>query len=678
MSSDMPVQQRSSSRRKYPLRLFAVTFLVGLLTAVFSAWQTWQVHNRIIGLADKHVHITENIGRIMLFDEGLTMSAHMAAEMGDFNYEKRYNVLDLQLTKAMNELRAMLPEAEIRAWINKTDEAKHALVKMEHQAFALTREGRQREAMALLESAEYKRLKNSYADGMKNTTAAAAKAMEKDYRNFHSLTHYAAAASAAGVLLLLATWFFSIRSARSWTREQQELDYALRKARDDLEIQVQQRTAALLGANEQLEHENSIRKHIELTLQESEQKYRKITESANDAIVTAAGAGAGGGRILGWNTAAERMFGYTESEIRGQPLTMLMPERFHDLHRKGMERVMGGGASQVMGKTVEFAGLRKDGSEFPLELSLAQWEAGGEMFFTAIIRDITERKRAQDALNVSEARFRNLVETTSDWIWEVDENSVYTYVSPKIRDILGYEPAETIGKTPFDLMPPDEAKRVADVFAPIVAAKAPLINIVNTNLHKDGHPVVLETSGVPIIDTEGRFFGYRGIDRDISERKQIDDVRIFLTESAYLRSSEEFFRSLVKFLAETLAMDFVHIDRLEDDRLSARTVAIYFDGAFEDNVTYELKGTPCADLVAKKVCCFTHGVRRLFPKFSLLQDMQAESYAGTTLLGFDGKPIGLLSITGRTPMKHPQWTEMLLQMVAPRAAAELERQKSIA
>ena len=117
--------------------------------------------------------------------------------------------------------------------------------------------------------------------------------------------------------------------------------------------------------------------------------------------------------------------------------------------------------------------------------------------------DITERK-----LRDSEERFRSLVETTSDLIWEVDVNSVYTYVSPKIKDILGYEPEEIIGKTPFDLMPPDEAKRVGEIFQVAVESQKSLTWLENINLHKDGRRIVFETSGEPILNENGDLLGY--------------------------------------------------------------------------------------------------------------------------------------------------------------------------
>jgi len=146
--------------------------------------------------------------------------------------------------------------------------------------------------------------------------------------------------------------------------------------------------------------------------------------------------------------------------------------------------------------------------------------------------------KAEAALRESEERYRALVETVSDWVWEVDVNVVYTFVSPRIRDLLGYEPGEILGKTPFDLMPPGEALRVKEITGPYAARRDPFPTIENANLHKDGHLVVLETSGAPFFDANGRFRGYRGIDREIGARKRAEEA---------IRRSEEHLRQVRKF-----------------------------------------------------------------------------------------------------------------------------------
>ena len=125
-------------------------------------------------------------------------------------------------------------------------------------------------------------------------------------------------------------------------------------------------------------------------------------------------------------------------------------------------------------------------------------------------------------LHEKDLRFRNLVETANDWIWELDAAGRCVYSSPQVKEILGYEPAEIIGTTPFGRMPPEEAKRVAAVFETISEKRESFKHLENTALHKEGHWVYLESNGVPIFNKKGVFAGYCGINRDISERKKAE------------------------------------------------------------------------------------------------------------------------------------------------------------
>jgi signal transduction histidine kinase/CheY-like chemotaxis protein len=138
-------------------------------------------------------------------------------------------------------------------------------------------------------------------------------------------------------------------------------------------------------------------------------------------------------------------------------------------------------------------------------------------------------------------------------------------------------------------------------------------------------------------------------------------------------TGEDFFESLAHYLAETLKMEYVCIDRLEGDGLTAQTVAIYNNGLFESNVRYALKDTPCGEVVDKRICCYRKGVRHLFPNDLALQDLNAESYVGTTLIDSKGQAIGLIAIIGHQPLHSEGKAESMLKMVAPRAAGELER-----
>lgn len=146
---------------------------------------------------------------------------------------------------------------------------------------------------------------------------------------------------------------------------------------------------AILGALIGLLYGRS--KQANKALQDSEVRFRSVAQSATDAITSINTTG----EIVFWNRAAQKLFGYTENEIIGQPLTVLMPERYREAHRKGVERLVSTGEARVLGRTSELHGITKDGLEFPLELSLAAWKVGEETFYTGIIRDISVRRRLE-------------------------------------------------------------------------------------------------------------------------------------------------------------------------------------------------------------------------------------------------------------------------------------------
>ena len=153
------------------------------------------------------------------------------------------------------------------------------------------------------------------------------------------------------------------------------------------------------------------RKHAEQTLRDSESRFRSVTESANDAIISADSSG----KIVSWNRGARTIFGYNDEEALGQSLSMLMPERYRSDHDEGMRRVNTTGETHVIGATVELHGLHKDGSEFPIELSLASWHSDNDTFYSGIIRDITERKQVEHRItNLNADLERRVAERTAE------------------------------------------------------------------------------------------------------------------------------------------------------------------------------------------------------------------------------------------------------------------------
>ena len=213
----------------------------------------------------------------------------------------------------------------------------------------------------------------------------------------------------------------------------QQRDAALRKSSDEMEQQVLERTA-------QLQHAN-------MELAQSEERFRCVAQSANDAIISADSAE----RILTWNKGARKIFGYTEEEVVGKPLTILIPERYRDAHRKGLEQVRASDETGGNGSTIELHGLRKDANEFPLEISLAAWEAGGNTFYSGIVRDITERKRAEEAFHKSEEKYHTLFDSVDEGVCIIevlfDENEKpidfrFLEVNPSFEKQTGIQNAQ--------------------------------------------------------------------------------------------------------------------------------------------------------------------------------------------------------------------------------------------
>ncbi len=182
------------------------------------------------------------------------------------------------------------------------------------------------------------------------------------------------------------------------------------------------------------------RKQAEQTLAESEERSRAIVETAPNAIIIMSP----NGLISRFNTHAERMFGYPADEAIGQPLRMLMPERFRDAHEKGFRRYTQTGEAHVLGSTVELAGLRRDGTEFPLELSLGEVHHGDSLSFVGILQDITDRKESQRALSENERRFRQFFEQSVDALLVHDEQGKILDANTEAARSLGYTREEML------------------------------------------------------------------------------------------------------------------------------------------------------------------------------------------------------------------------------------------
>ncbi|MFQ5780579.1 MAG: PAS domain S-box protein [Nitrospiria bacterium] len=272
--------------------------------------------------------------------------------------------------------------------------------------------------------------------------------------------------------------------------------------------------------------EVALYKHrLEKELRESEERFRAVAQSAADAIITADS----DGKIVSWNRGAQTIFGYREEEVLGKPLSILMPERYRDDHQRGLARARETGESPLMCKTSLLHGLRKDGSEFPLEISLSTWKTGKGTFFSGIIRDITERTLAEEALKRSEEMYRSIVDNTMDGILSLDNQANITTWNRGAEEIFGYSAQEAIGQPVWRLIPDDMIDEAEQVMREI-KEKGFIKNYITRRRCKDGSLVDVELTVTSHGDS-----GTTGIVRDITERKRAEEA---------LRESEERFRAI--------------------------------------------------------------------------------------------------------------------------------------
>ncbi len=267
----------------------------------------------------------------------------------------------------------------------------------------------------------------------------------------------------------------------------------------------------------EFETEAEKRKQAEEALREGEAKYRKLLERSPDPIAIVQE-----NRHVYINAAHTNLFGYTTQDVNnGLDLLQLIPENKHAfVIEREKERLEG---KEHEEKYIIIDLVAKGGEIIPCEISGNLIDFEGCPATLVIIRDITERKRAEEALRESEERFRSLVELTSDWIWEVNQNGIFTYADPKIKDFLGYEPEEVVGKPYNYFMSEDSKQRLALTFKDQTEKPRPFSRRNNSQVHQDGRHIMIETSGLPICDIDGKVVGWRGITSDITEREEAEE-----------------------------------------------------------------------------------------------------------------------------------------------------------
>src|SRR5215218_3309545 len=267
-------------------------------------------------------------------------------------------------------------------------------------------------------------------------------------------------------------------------------------------------------------------------LRKSEARYRTVLDAAFDAIVTITPDG-----VVRWfNRGAEHIFGHRAEEVIGQPVTLLMPERYRDLCVAGLHRYLRTGEARVVGGTTELVGLRKDGSEFPIEMSLGETHENGERLFTGVIRDVTERKEVEKALEESGERIRTLLQNTSDIITLLEADGTIRYISPAVERVTGYRPEEHIGTNAFGSVHPDDREQALNTFSEVLKEPGLHPPLEFRVPHKDGSWCYLEHVVNNLLD-DPAVSGVVITSGDVSERKEAERK---------LREAEQRYRTLIE------------------------------------------------------------------------------------------------------------------------------------
>ena len=323
-----------------------------------------------------------------------------------------------------------------------------------------------------------------------------------------------------------------------------------------------------LGQNVQLLMENNLpvgfqavarditdRKRAEKALQESKERFRLISTQALDAIIMMDHAGA----ISFWNPAAETMFGYTRQEALGKDLHQLLaPSRYHDDYRRGITQFQKTGEGPAMGKLLELTALRKDGAEFPIELSVSPARLGDQWYSVGILRDITVRKNTEEALARQSALLSGLLDSIPDSICFKDSRGIYLGSNAAFAERVGRSREEIIGATDEDLFTPEIAALLRE------SDRATMDDGITGHAEEwvsypDGRSVLLDTLKAPLKTPDGHVIGLLRISRDITalmqaqeklrEREKVEQLLVDLSTEFVNLSSQDIDAGIKRALA---------------------------------------------------------------------------------------------------------------------------------
>jgi PAS domain S-box-containing protein len=318
-----------------------------------------------------------------------------------------------------------------------------------------------------------------------------------------------------------------------------QVELRLREAKAELESRVIERTIELQKTVTQLQQEIRDRQQIETTLRAQEQFLRSIYEGVENNIFVYEVVENSGFRLLGWNSPTERSTGFSVTQVVGKTLQEIFGnEEGHAIQQK-FERCLQAGTAATYEECRTFQGQE---SWWLTTLNPLKNSQGQIYRLVGTTFNISDRKRAEEQLRHSEQRFRDVSEAAGEYLWEMDANGLYTFVTEKAKLVKGYAPSELLGHSPFEFMPTEDVVKVQGILQAASTQKSNF-KLEHRNITPTGEIVWEEANGVPLLNQAGDIEGFRGTGLSITERKQAE---------LQLRQSEAKLRRQAKDLAHTL------------------------------------------------------------------------------------------------------------------------------
>jgi diguanylate cyclase (GGDEF)-like protein/PAS domain S-box-containing protein len=290
--------------------------------------------------------------------------------------------------------------------------------------------------------------------------------------------------------------------------ERKQAEEELRKHKAQLEEIVAERTKDLRNINEELQGQIAERK-------QAEELYRTLANNSHTGVYIVQN-----GKLRFVNPPMQEHFGYLEEElIEKDILDFVYPDDREIVKQNAVDMLKGKQSTPY-----KFRVEDRDGRIRWLMEMVASITYEGKRAVLGNTMDITENIKAESALWESEKRISDISNSMADWIWEVDGNAVYSYSSGKVQTVLGYSPEEIIGKSFFDFFIAENLEQIRKIFIEIIKDKKPIKDLEIWSITKNGEHVCLIINGVPFFDNQGHFKGYRGVNRDVTERKHSDEA----------------------------------------------------------------------------------------------------------------------------------------------------------